>query len=220
MERDADAYDVASIGGPRFDLDAKRMLSVERVISRYNGWNLKELRKERLAAEVAAVGEDEEAVTDDDVDPVDDDDVPDSRLAPGMDVDVDPADVEAALEAEDGAFEAEDAALDAALDEEDEALALDEDEDPKPYVTADLGASNQFVPEDWDDARETLHNAEAKWQRLINAEKTKNSGHARRPETTDGAAPSPPTARETRRRVETSFTKSLRARRRLKNPKR
>ena len=188
-ERDADAYDVASIGGPRFDLDAKRMLSVERVISRYNGWNLKELREERLAAEVAAVGEDEEAVTDDDVDPVDDDDVPDSRLAPGMDVDVDPADVEAALEAEDGAFEAEDAALDAALDEEDEALALDEDEDPKPYVTADLGASNQFVPEDWDDARETLHNAEAKWQRLINAEKTKNKvGTLGGPETTDGAA--------------------------------
>ena len=188
-ERDADAYDVASIGGPRFDLDAKRMLSVERVISRYNGWNLKELREERLATEVAAVGEDEEAVTDDDVDPVDDDDVPDSRLAPGMDVDVDPADVEAALEAEDGAFEAEDAALDAALDEEDEALALDEDEDPKPYVTADLGASNQFVPEDWDDARETLHNAEAKWQRLINAEKTKNKvGTLGGPETTDGAA--------------------------------
>ena len=184
-ERDADAYDVASIGGPRFDLDAKRMLSVERVISRYNGWNLKELREERLAAEVAAVGEDEEAVTDDDVDPVDDDDVPDSRLASGMDVDVDPADVEAALEAEDGAFEAEDAAL----DEEDEALALDEDEDPKPYVTADLGASNQFVPEDWDDARETLHNAEAKWQRLINAEKTKNKvGTLGGPETTDGAA--------------------------------
>ena len=188
-ERDADAYDVASIGGPRFDLDAKRMLSVERVISRYNGWNLKELREERLAAEVAAVGEDEAAVTDDDVDSVDDDDVPeDPRLtmaAPGMDVDVDPADVEAALEAEDGAFEAEDAAL----DEEDEALALDEDEDPKPYVTADLGASNQFVPEDWDDARETLHNAEAKWQHLINAEKTKNKvGTLGGSETTGGAA--------------------------------
>ena len=196
-ERDADAYDVASIGGPRFDLDAKRMLSVERVISRYNGWNLKELREERLAAEVAAVGEDEAAITNDDVDSVDDDDVPeDPRLekaAPGMDVDVDPADVEAALEADDAALEAEDAELEAALDEEDEASELDEDAElgNVAYVTADLGASNQFVPEDWEDARETLHNAEAKWQRLIDAEKTKNKvGTLGGPETekTEGAA--------------------------------
>ena len=199
-ERDADAYDVASIGGPRFDLDAKRMLSVERVISRYNGWNLKELREERLAAEVSAVGEDEAAVTDDDVDSVDDDDVPeDPRLtmaAPGMDVDVDPADVEAALEADDAALEAADAELEAALDKEDEASELEAselDEDAElgkvAYVTADLGASNQFVPEDWDDARETLHNAEAKWQHLINAEKTKNKvGTLGGSETTGGAA--------------------------------
>ena len=194
-EPDADAYDVASIGGPRFDLDAKRMLSVERVISRYNGWNLKELREERLAAEVAAVGEDEAAVTDDDVDPVDDDDVPEdprlTKAAPGMDVDVDPADVEAALEADDAALEAADAELEAALDEEDEASELDEDAElgTVAYVTADLGASNQFVPEDWDDARETLHNAEAKWQHLIDAEKTKNKvGTLGGSETTDGAA--------------------------------
>ena len=31
------------------DLDAKRMSHVERVISRYNGWNLRDLRLERLA---------------------------------------------------------------------------------------------------------------------------------------------------------------------------
>ena len=59
----ADAYDVASVGGPRFDADEARMLRVESIISRYNGWNLKELREERAstgAEDTVEVGEEEE----------------------------------------------------------------------------------------------------------------------------------------------------------------
>ena len=69
------AFGVAAIGGPRFNLDAKRMSHVERVISRYNGWNLRDLRLERLAAssaDAAAVGENEATDPESDVDAVDD----------------------------------------------------------------------------------------------------------------------------------------------------
>ena len=177
-EQSADAYDVASIGGPRFDLDAKRMRSVERVISRYNGWNLKELREERLEADVAAVGD-----IDDDVD-ADDDAAPEDLADAEPDAEADPAEIEAELEAEDAALEAEEAELDAGLDEEDE----DSDLGEIAYVTADLGASQQYTPEDWGDARKTLRAAETKWQHLIDAEKTK-VGTLGETETRDVASP-------------------------------
>ena len=177
-DQNADAYDVAAIGGPRFDLDAKRMSHVERVISRYNGWNLKELRLERLAAssDAAAVGENEATDPESDVDAVDDaetpfSDVQEDETSPGMDVDVDPSAVETALEEEDAAMAAADAELEAALEAEDE----DESTLGKiAYVTADLGSAlEQYQPEDWGDARKTLRTAEMKWQGLIDAEKTK-----------------------------------------------
>ena len=177
-DQNADAYDVAAIGGPRFDLDAKRMSHVERVISRYNGWNLRDLRLERLAAssaDAAAVGENEATDPESDVDAVDDAETPVSEIQedetpPGMDVDVDPAAVETALEEEDAAMAAADAELEAALDAEDEDAELGE----IAYVTADLGSAlEQYQPEDWGDARKTLRTAEMKWQGLIDAEKTK-----------------------------------------------
>jgi len=177
-DQNADAYDVAAIGGPRFDLDAKRMSHVERVISRYNGWNLRDLRLERLAAssaDAAAVGENEATDPESDVDAVDDAETPVSEIQedetpPGMDVDVDPAAVETALEEEDAAMAAADAELEAALDAEDEDAELGE----IAYVTADLGSAlEQYQPEDWGVARKTLRTAEMKWQGLIDAEKTK-----------------------------------------------
>jgi hypothetical protein len=171
-DQNADAYDVAAIGGPRFDLDAKRMSHVERVISRYNGWNLRDLRLERLAAssaDAAAVGENEATDPESDVDAVDDAaEIQEDETPPGMDVDVDPSAVETALEEEDAAMAAADAELEAALDAEDEDAELGE----IAYVTADLGSA-QYQPEDWGDARKTLRNAEMKWQGLIDAEKTK-----------------------------------------------
>ena len=177
-DQNADAYDVAAIGGPRFDLDAKRMSHVERVISRYNGWNLRDLRLERLAAssaDAAAVGENEATDPESDVDAVDDAETPVSEIQedetpPGMDVDVDPAAVETALEEEDAAMAAADAELEAALDAEGEDAELGE----IAYVTADLGSAlEQYQPEDWGVARKTLRTAEMKWQGLIDAEKTK-----------------------------------------------
>ena len=177
-DQNADAYDVAAIGGPRFDLDAKRMSHVERVISRYNGWNLKELRLERLAAssDAADVGKNEITDPESDVDAVDDaetpfSDVQEDETPPGMDVDVDPSAVEMALEEEDDAMAAADAELEAALEAEDE----EESTLGKiAYVTADLGSAlEQYQPEDWGDARKTLRTAEMKWQGLIDAEKTK-----------------------------------------------
>ena len=173
-DQNADAYDVAAIGGPRFDLDAKRMSHVERVISRYNGWNLRDLRLERLAAssaDAAAVGENEATDPESDVDAVDDAaEIQEDETPPGMDVDVDPSAVETALEEEDAAMAAADAELEAALDAEDEDAELGE----IAYVTADLGSAlEQYQPEDWGDARKTLRTAEMKWQGLIDAEKTK-----------------------------------------------
>ena len=154
------------------DLDAKRMSHVERVISRYNGWNLRDLRLERLAAssaDAAAVGENEATDPESDVDAVDDAaEIQEDETPPGMDVDVDPSAVETALEEEDAAMAAADAELEAALDAEDEDAELGE----IAYVTADLGSA-QYQPEDWGDARKTLRNAEMKWQGLIDAEKTK-----------------------------------------------
>ena len=122
----ADEYDVASFGGPRFDADETRMLRVEGIISRYNGWNLRELREERKGArggEGAEAVEDviedvEEASEDveDDVEDIEDDVKDSSDVVEGV---------------EDASYDAEDAIQ---HDSSDDSSSME-------FLSADLGAA-------------------------------------------------------------------------------
>ena len=153
----ADEYDVASFGGPRFDADETRMLRVEGIISRYNGWNLRELREERKGA---GGGGGAEAVEDviEDVEEASEDveDVIEDVEEASEDVEDDVEDIEDDVKdssdvvegVEDASYDAEDAIQ---HDSSDDSSSME-------FLSADLGA------------------AEPVWERFVASEKAKDVG--------------------------------------------